>query len=456
MALPAIIQKVLPRPVKNFFFPASTIQSAIEITKDKGQIVKNLSGYILPVQLQRLRIDVLGWRGAISEAEAAYFPHRVKMQQMFNDVILWGHVEACWSRRKDLTLLRDYEFYNQAGEEVEDLGHLFNKPWFASFMSFALDGIGFGYSLISLGDIVNDGFPDISVIRRWNVSPDRTNVTAYMYAIGGINFLTDEEVAKWHVWAPTVNQIGNSNCGMGLFYNVALPSIYLRNNIGFNIDYAENFGQPVRVGTTSKTDEDERAEYARALASMGSEAWILKDPTDELELLESKSTGQGFKVYESIEARCEKAISKMILGHSDALDSVPGKLGAGTGEDNPVITAMLDKQTKDGRYIEAIINDQLLPKMRVLGFNIPEGVYFSFKNDDEKESYRKRQDASNKVTADIAQTMKNAGLKMDAKYFEERTGIPSEAIEEPTPEALPPSAGFSKNIQSKLRSFYGN
>lgn len=453
MKLPAPVNRV-----KNFFFPAPTIQAVTAPVKDEKLVQRNLSRYILPVQLRRIRVDVLGWRDAVSEAEAAYFPHRVKMQQMFNDVILNGHTRACWERRKDLTLLRDFKFCKKGGDEGEDndeIKALFLKPWFQRFVSHTLDAIGFGYSLISLGDVINDAFPEIHVIKRWNVSPDRTNVTAYMYAISGINFLTDEDVRLWHVYVPTGNDIGTSPCGYGVFYEVALPSIYLRNNIGNNVDYAENYGQPIRKGTTSKTEEAERAEFARALAAMGSDAWILLDTTDEVELVESKSTGQGFKVYESIETRCEKAISKLILGHADALDSIPGKLGASAGTDNPVFTALMDKQTKDGYFVQAVVNEMLLPRMREIGFNIPDDLVFEYKNDDEKEAYRQRQDASNKVTAEIAQTMKNAGLKMSAEYFEERTGIPTEDAEEPVVTDTGIEGPDERRVKNKLRKIYG-
>ena len=37
-----------------------------------------------------------------------------------------------------------------------------------------------------------------------------------------------------------------------------------------------------------------------------------KDTLDELDLLESKWNGQGFKIYADLEQRCEKKISKII------------------------------------------------------------------------------------------------------------------------------------------------
>lgn len=163
-------------------------------------------------------------------------------------------------------------------------------------LEYILDARFFGYSLVALGDLVDGGFPDLSIIRRANVSPDRLNVTHLIYALSGAEFM-DEPYVDWHVWIPTVSENGISKCGYGLLYNVALYEIICRNLLGANADAAELYGMPVRVGTTSKTDEMERAEYASALANMASSGWILKDTLDELDLLESKGNGQGFKIY---------------------------------------------------------------------------------------------------------------------------------------------------------------
>lgn len=418
--------------------------------------VKNLTNRIAPVQLQRLRHDVQMWREAVIEAENAWYPHRVRMQRMFIDTILNGHVFSLMERRKDLTLLRDFKIVDSNDNESEDLKELFNAEWFDSVLGYILDALFFGYSLVSLGDIDNDQFTDTTLIRRWNVSPDRLNVAEFVYSLSGAPF-TEEPYKNWHLWVPTPSENGVGSCGYGLFYKIGLYEIFLRNTLGYNGDFVELFAMPYRVGKTSKTDEAERAELESAIQNMGSAGWAILDPMDEIEFLTNSMSGTGYTAYESLEDRCQKTVSKIILGHADAMDSTPGKLGSGQGEDeSPVAKALKDKQTKDGKFVERVINGQLLPKMRLLGFKIPEGFKFVFKNDQEKEAFRERQDASNKVTAEIAQTMKNAGLKMDAKYFEERTGIVATEIEE-EPQPGTPEEDDKKQLEkvkNKLNMLY--
>jgi hypothetical protein len=442
----------LLQKVRNYIFPTPDNPLTNERPSDWRTIKnpeRNLRSYITPVQLQRIRHDVQLWREAVQEAEQAWYPHRVRMQRMYLDTVLNGHVSACISRRKNLTLLKDFKLCKDDGEENEQLTKLIKKQWFNLYCNYVLDAQYFGYTLISMGDLVNDDFPKLTTIRRFNISPDRMNVTSYVYSLSGAQFM-DDPYHLWNVYQPTPTDIGVSLCGYGLLYKVAMYEIICRNTLGFNMDAAELYGMPIRKGKTMKTNEDERALFENALAQMGSAGYILLDTMDELDLVESSGSGQGFKIYESLERRCEQKISKILLGHADALDSTTGKLGATQGEDSPTAQALKDIQSIDVRFLENNINTELLPRLRKLGFPIPEDICFMYKNDEERENMRRREDESNKITADIAQTMKNAGLQMDAEYFAERTGIPSEVILAP---AVAPIEELG-NVANKLRRLY--
>lgn len=429
---------------KNYYFPTkdnlegkTPTNAAMNIATQQDTspqaVRRNLTNFLTPVQLQRLKIDIAEWRRAVDEAEQAFYPHRVRMQRMYIDTVLNGHIWSAMDRRRDLTVLRGYKFVNSAGEELAEVKKMFKKfTWFSDFMGYAMDALFYGYTLISLGDIIDSVMKDVNIIRRWNVSPDRNVVSSIIYALDGVNW-NDKEYKPWHIYVKTPTEHGVGKCGFGLLYKVALYEIVMRNVLGYNADFVELYAQPYRVGKTSKTSEAERAELEAALQAMGSNGYAVIDPNDEITFLETALGGTGWKGYENLEMRCQKFISKVILGHADALDSVPGKLGAGSGEDNPVAQALEDKQTKDGNFITPIINEELLPRLRDLGFKIPDDCLFELVNDDEAAEQREREDASNLVTAQVAQTMSTAGLQMSARYFQDRTQIETTEIlkEEP-------------------------
>lgn len=414
------------------------------------QAKNNLNSYIANVQLQRIRQDVQSWRDAVVEAELAYYPHRVKQQRLYLDTALNGHVAACMERYADLVLLKDFKICNDAGEENEEWTKYFKTKWFYLFMRYTVDADFYGYNLIALGDMVDNQFPNLTIIKRHNISPDRLQVTPFVYSLSGVKFL-EGDVADWHVWVPTPTETAISTCGYGLLYKVAVYEIFLRNLLGYNGDFVEMFAQPYRIGRTDKTNENERAVLEEALRLMGSSGYAVLDTQDTIEFLETSLGGNGYKGYESLEQRCQKYISKVFFGHSDAMDEQAGKLGASQGEDNPVYKAMRDRQVKICRNIESVINDTLIPKLQKLGIRIPAGFHFEFKNDEEKEAFRRKEDESNKITAEIYQTIKNAGGKPDWKYFEERTGIPVEEAPEPKP-----TQTFKPEIQNKLDKIYSH
>jgi hypothetical protein len=430
--------------IKNYF-AGSPLTGVISI---KDRAIKNVSYSVPRLQFARIRQDIGGWRESIKEAENPWYPYRVAMQRIYQDTILNEHVISCMNRRNDLTLLRDFKICDEKGEESDvlktifrnyqntNVGYINTSSWFDDFVSYVLDALAMGYTLISLGDVINDSFPDLTVLPRQNISPDRL-VFGWEYTIAGIEF-TQDPYADWHVWIPTPSRLGVSKCGFGYLYEVAKAEIYLRQNTAHNADYNEIFGQPIRKGKTTKTDEVERANFEASLRNMGSSAYILLDEgTDEVELIEAKNSGTTYNTYADFEKRNEQKISKVILGHADALDSIPGKLGGGQGEESPAEKALRDKQVKDGIFIQNVVNAMLLPRMRKHGFNIPLNYHFEYKNDQEKEEFRRREDDSNTKTATLFKTISDAGggLTEEAwKYFEERTGIPVKMKEkEPMP-----------------------
>lgn len=392
-------------------------------TTDNPEAKKNLNKAIIKNQLLRIKQDTASWREAVEEAERAFFPHRVQMQTIFLDTILNGHVLACMEKRRGLTLLRDYEFLNSNQEVDEKVTELFNKSWFDRVMYLALDSIFYGYNLIALGDIKNNDFVNPEVIKRWNVSPDRLIVAQQRYANTGISFIEDEEIKKFHLYVSTPNDTGISKCGYGILYTVAVYEIFLRNILGYNGDFVELFSQPFRVGKTDKTELDEANLFEQAVKEMGSSGYAILDSlgNESIEFISSDNSSNGFLGYDNFEARLEKKISKIILGHADALDSTAGKLGSGNDEDSPSQIAMKEKQAIDGKFIENVINFELFPRMRDLGFNLPEGTKFRFKDTETKNKRNFR-------LAVMAEQMKKAGFQMDKYYFEENTSIKTQEI----------------------------
>lgn len=409
----------LLQDIKNYWFPTVSPLTGSGDGTIREENPQHLDRYIAKVQLQRTRQDVQSWRDAITEAELAYYPHRVKMQRLFQDTTLNGHVYACMQKRKNLTLLKDYKLLNVKNEVDEYWSEKFKEQWCYDVMNYALDAIFYGYNLINFDGIENDSLTGVKIIKRHNISPDRFQVVSYVYALSGIQFM-QEPYNDWVFYATTPSENGVSPCGYGLLYRCGIYEIFLRNLLGYNGDFVELFSQPFRYVKTTKTTELERGALEAMLRDMGSSGYGIFDPSDEIFFLESKKSNNGFNGYDNLEQRCEKKISKIILGHADAMDSVSGKLG----NTHEAQEALEDIEVVDNRYVEHFMNAEVLPKLRKLGMSIPDDIKFKFSNDKEKEEARQKEDNNNKLTAELVLTLKNAGFEVDEQYIIERTGIP--------------------------------
>jgi phage gp29-like protein len=433
------------------------------LSKSNPPSARNINGYLAPIPLQRVKQDPQTWKESLMESEVPMpmLSYRVKVQQMYMDAVNDGHVWACMERRKDLVLLKDYCIVDENDIEDKEATKLIQAGWFKEIISHTLDAKYYGYTLLGIGDIINGKPSEINLLRRANISPDRLNICQVPYMPSGIDFMNPEakdsqgnSFYDWTIWIPSPSDFGISKCGYGLLYKVALYQILLRNNLGDNSTYNELFGMPLRVGKTEKKDLVERNKLAASLDNMGSSAWMVLDTEDQVEFHEaSGGSGKGNSTYDNFEQRLEKKISKVILGHEDALSSTPGRLGSQGKDVDSIGKALIDKEKHDTSDCEAALNDYVIPKLIKLGFRIPIGKTLKFKNDKEKEDTRLRQDTNNTATAGMVKTFSDAGLKVDEAYITERTGIPLAKVEVKEPLIVNPNV--TQKTLNKIKSYYG-
>lgn len=391
---------------------------------DYANIAKS---HMFRLQVMRERQDVKNWRDVRTWAERAYFPSRVGLQKMYADTKDDGHVIACYNKRVDMTLQRPF-FVGVEDEENEQLMKMFNSRWFTQLQNDILDAKFFGYSFLNWGGVDTKGnLTGLKVIPRENCMPDVGGL--FTTDQGGVNRIpsninpalkfTDENIQPWTMWVTTPDNISRSSCGFGEFYPVSLYAILLRNNLGYNSDFVEKFMTPLTIGKTNKTDRVEREEFLKDLSSFGSSAAIVLDFLDEISFVESKNTGTAYNSFDNYEKRLQALISKIMLGHADALDSTPGKLG---NNDN-ALQSLKEKAMNDGQFVEDVINDQFLDKLRLLGFNIPEGTCFKYSNDEQIEHERNERAEFNTKTAAWVKSISDAGFDLDEAELSEVLGF---------------------------------
>lgn len=115
--------------------------------------------------------------------------------------------------------------------------------------------------------------------------------------------------------------------GNGLGSSLYWSVWFKKNALKFWLTFAEKFGSPTVIGKyPSGTTEDQQNALLDALEAVQQETAIKIPQTMTIELLEATRTGT-INTYQTLYEYMNKDISKVILGHSAAAETTPGRLG---------------------------------------------------------------------------------------------------------------------------------
>jgi hypothetical protein len=339
------------------FSKATEPLAAIE-QKKKAKLFEQIQR----TQLLRQQETVRKWRDAISNAESILLPERRPLIRIYRDIILDAHVmNVCRSFSLNIT---SGEFYlvDKAGNVNEEATSLFYNKWFSDFLKYTSEANLWGYSLIQLGPVNEKGYEYVKLIPREYVIIDKKQVKVHLYNRGEVIDYSSDVFKPWIV---EVYEQGN----LGLLSNVAPLAIWKKNAIIAWSQYAELYGQPIRVGKTNIEDPNLKTNMKTMLETMGSSLWAIMDIDDSLEFIEANDD-DAYSVFMELINVCNKEISKVVLGQTMTTDDGSSR------SQSEVHERQMDKLINaEKKYIEYCVNDKLLPSMEMNGL-IPSGLSF--------------------------------------------------------------------------------
>lgn len=117
--------------------------------------------------------------------------------------------------------------------------------------------------------------------------------------------------------------------GQGLGHWLYWPVFFKRNGLRLWLVFLDKFGQPTAKGTfPGSATEQQKQRLLQALQAVHSDSGVIVPEGMQIELIEAARSGTGD--YTSLYDRMDRAIAKVILGHTGSSESTPGRLG---GED---------------------------------------------------------------------------------------------------------------------------
>jgi len=328
----------------------------------------NLRSHIKAETLERISKDIGDWREAVENAEDIDNPDREELIMMYRDFVDDYQLFSTMQTRMLKSTSGSFKIMDSDGDidEEETKKFLdpkgFPLPWFRKFMNIVMLSKFYGYEAIQLGDVIDNKFDWVEKFPEENLIP-YYHAILLDYSSGFIKsnliYIDEEPQSDWVIGVGSKTDLG--------LINKCAPYIIYKGVFGSWSEHADRFGMPVRVGSTDLRDNERRQNLINMFEAMTGSTYIVKDPSDEIELIEQKGGNDPHNIYGMLIEKCDQAISKIVLSQTGTTDekAFAGSAGVHSSILNDVITA-------DKLDISTIVNKELIPRMKKLGM-ISEG-----------------------------------------------------------------------------------
>jgi hypothetical protein len=317
------------------------------------------------------------WQSAIRSFDSPQNPSRVMLYDMYEDLLMDGHLAAVCGKRQD-SILNKRLLFTRDGVPDDDITAMLNSPDMRAIILHLHESVLYGYTLIQINDIRFDDEQeyyhiDFDLIPRKHVHPEPGfECISIQQASAERDFLyTQPPLANYMIAA------GNPT-DKGLLAAAAPYVIYKRDALGDWSEFSEMFGHPFREAIYEGTDDASRRRMEEFLERWGSKTYLVHPKNIQIIMHESGKNAASADIYDRLIATCDAGISKVILGNT--LTTEQGENGARSlGEVHQ--DEEDQKKQSDENLILGILNTQFRSILKRFGINAANGQ-ISFENPD--------------------------------------------------------------------------
>lgn len=352
------------------------------------------------------RKDIADWRRAWQLAIDIQNPNRQRLYDIYRDAEVDAHLSGCVRQRQGFVMAKTFKIVDSKENENKEALHFFDQSWFKQLCTLVLDSVGWGHSLIELGEVVKDGdgcacYSGVRLIPRKHVVPEYGRVVSDL----GQSWNTGIDYRKppFSYWLIEAGQPDN----LGLFLKAAQHTIPKKNMLAFWDTFGEIFGMPMRIAKTASRDSKEIDRLNRMLIEAGASQTAVMPLDTELEFIES-TRGDAYNVYDQRVDRANSELSKLIIGQTMTIED-----GSSLSQSQTHLQVFQNLVEEDADMLRDVINNQLLPRMVAHGFPL-KGCRFDW---DYSVDFTPEQQVA-------YETMVADRYEVDPNYFAEKYSMP--------------------------------
>ena len=346
----------------------------------------------------RGRKDISTWRGALVSAESVYYPNRSRLYDLYDDVVLDGHLSGVIAKRIDAVLNKEI-YFTVDGTRVYEMDALINSQAFRNIVRTIMETQLWGISGI---EFVPGKELSCENIPRKHIKPELGIIAFEQTGTDGIPYLQLD-----NIWV-----IGETR-DLGLLLKCAPYCLYKRGGMADWAQYIELFGQPVRVIKYDSYDEQTKIELKKILDESGSSLSMMIPRQADFEIKDGKQNNSDGNLQLSFIKALNEEMSITILGNTETTTSSDS---AGYAQSRIHLEQQDEITKSDLIYTAAMLNSpKFLSVLQSYGYPVSNGS-FTFSKDMDVE-YLSTRIAIDKELAQI--------VPISPDYWYDTYGIPA-------------------------------
>jgi SPP1 gp7 family putative phage head morphogenesis protein len=385
-------------------------------TEKKGLVLNSL----VVRKLNRNILDVGKWALALRSADNG---RRQLLYDLYENILIDPVLSDAIEKR--INAITNAELVFMKDEKISDeIDDLIDDTVMEEILTEIMNSKFWGKTVIEL-DFV-DGLQAFNIPRA-HINPEKGIITLNPGEDTGIPYRGDDFFLE-----------AGKDKDFGILVRVAPYAIFKRGGFSDWAQFCELFGIPTKVGKYSAQDEDSRKKLQEAFDESGGTSWLITPKETDIEMKESSTRGDG-NLFNNFRKACNEEMLIAILGQT--MTTVDGSSRAQSQVHKDVEE---DKNKSDRRFVQRILNTELLPRLEKRGFPV-KGGWFSFP--DKAETIGK----SDQI--DILVKFQNElGLQFDEDWAYNEFGIPKPAdgvTRKPEPDPATPVPDPKKKQKQK-------
>ncbi len=348
----------------------------------------------------RSRQDISVWRNALVSAESVSYPNRTRLYDLYEDVVLDGHLSGVIAKRLDAVLNKEL-YFEVAGRKVHEMDRLIHSLAFRKIMRAIMETPLWGLSGI---EFIPGNKLAFEQVPRKHIKPELGIIAYEQTGTDGIPYDTLDNV--WVMGDPK---------DLGLLLKCAPYYLYKRGGLSDWAEYIEVFGQPVRLIKYDSYDEQTKQELKKVLEESGSSLTLMLPRQADFEIKDGKQSNSDGNLQLSFIRMLNDEMSIIILGNTDTTTSSDS---SGYAQSKIHLEQQYEITRSDLAYTAAMLNDpKFLGILASYGYSVKEGN-FIFSKDMDIEYLGKRiaidKDVAEKVPISAAYWYDTYGISEPA------------------------------------------